>query len=41
MLPSSSGSKNKPSMKAGGKQRSMNLFLDPEDVGDMLLRNVG
>jgi hypothetical protein len=46
MLPLFSGSKNKPSMKAGGKQSShasvsRGLFFEPEYGGDMFLQNVG
>jgi hypothetical protein len=42
VLPPSSGSKK--SVKAGGMKRSagflLGLFLDPEDGGNMFLRNV-
>jgi hypothetical protein len=34
-------SKQETSVKAGGKQSLLGLFFDPEDVGDMFLRNVG
>jgi hypothetical protein len=51
MLPPSSGSKNKPNKKLACKQVALlatcfiagfllDVFFDPEDGGDMFLRNV-
>jgi hypothetical protein len=44
MSPPPSGTKKpskETSVKAGGKQILLGLFFDPEDGGDMFLRNVG